>query len=75
MGRHLTTFYTRWRTDRTILQGAVLLLVEGIIMGIAIFLATVLPAWVTNTVIPLVILGVTIWCHGYYRKTFWQQIE
>ncbi|GAB9260498.1 hypothetical protein [Ligilactobacillus animalis] len=44
-------------------------------MGIAIFLATVLPAWVTNTVIPLVILGVTIWCHGYYRKTFWQQIE
>ena len=57
------------------LQGAVLLLVEGIIMGIAIFLATVLPAWVTNTVIPLVILGVTIWCHGYYRKTFWQQIE
>lgn len=57
------------------LQGAVLLLVEGIIMGIAIFLATVLPAWVINTVIPLVILGVTIWCHRYYHKTFWQQIE
>ncbi|WP_255201234.1 hypothetical protein [Ligilactobacillus murinus] len=44
-------------------------------MGIAIFLATVLPAWVINTVIPLVIFGVTIWCHRYYHKTFWQQIE
>ncbi|HCM79290.1 hypothetical protein [Ligilactobacillus murinus] len=59
MGRHdISQLFTRGGGQIVLfLQGAVLLLVEGIIMEIAVFLATILPAWVINTVIPLVILG------------------